>query len=53
MAKNKTKQQNMSKPIENHSTAAWANIKETKNVSQVPIPTELEVSNAKEYVDSN
>lgn len=53
MAKNRFKEKSMEKPIENHETAAWANISELKPVSQVTIPSEREVRNAKEYVDSN
>ncbi|MDK2800408.1 MAG: hypothetical protein PWP27_1670 [Clostridiales bacterium] len=53
MAENKFKQRFMAKPIENHSTAAWANIYKTKPVSNVTIPSELEVRNAKEWVDTN
>lgn len=41
------------RPIEQHTTAAWANIEKLKEVSNVSIPSELEVWNAKEWVDSN
>lgn len=41
------------KPIENHSTAAWANIEQVKPESNVPIPSDLDAYNAKDYVDSN
>jgi hypothetical protein len=40
-------------PIEKQETAAWANIEKTKPLSDVAIPNESEVSNAKEYVDEN
>lgn len=40
-------------PIENHETAAWANIEKTKILSNVAIPDETGVLNAKEYVDEN
>ncbi|KAF5042505.1 hypothetical protein SDC9_91601 [bioreactor metagenome] len=53
MAKNKSKEKNMAKPIENHDTAAWANQSNLKAVSKVNIPDEIQVRNAKEYVDSN
>lgn len=53
MAKNKFKEKNMAKPIENHDTAAWANQSSLKAVSKVNIPDEIQVRNAKEYVDSN
>ena len=53
MAKNKFKEKDMAKPIENHDTAAWANIDELKPDSNVSIPDEGQVINAKEYVDDN
>lgn len=53
MEKNIYKEKNMDTPIENHETAAWANIEKTKNVSRVPIPNEFEVKNAKDWVDEN
>jgi len=40
-------------PIEKHETAPWANIEKTKPVSNVAIPNETEVINAKEWVDEN
>lgn len=53
MSENKTKEQFMAVPIEKHETAAWANIRETKPVSNVIIPDEIDVRNAKEWVDTN
>ncbi|GFP78149.1 MULTISPECIES: CDIF630_02480 family spore surface protein [Clostridium] len=53
MADNRYKEHDMAKPIERHDTAAWANIAETKEVSNVEIPSELDVRNAKEWVDTN
>lgn len=53
MSKNRFKQKNMATPIENHETAAWTNIKDLKQVSRVYTPSEIEVRNAKEWVDSN
>jgi len=53
MAKNKHKEKHMAKPIENNDTAAWANTNEMKPLSQVSIPHEIQVRNAKEYVDTN
>lgn len=49
----KEKDRDMSLPIEKHETAAWANIEEVKPVSNVTVPNETEVRNAKEWVDSN
>jgi hypothetical protein len=53
MSDNKYKERFMSIPIERHETAAWANIAETKNVSEVTIPSDFEVSEAKDWVDEN
>ena len=53
MVKNKPKERKMLRSIENHETAAWAHIEQVKPVSQVTMPSELEVTNAKEYVDEN
>lgn len=53
MSKNSPKEQFMKIPIENHENAAWANIEQTKPVSNVTMPDEIQVRNAKEYVDSN
>ena len=51
--KHQYKEKFLAKPIEQHDTAAWANIEDTKPVSDVNVPSELQVRNAKEYVDSN
>lgn len=53
MAKNKHKKNNMSTPVENHKTAAWANIENVKKDSRVPLPSTFEVENAKDWVDDN
>ena len=53
MAENRYKEKHMGMPLEKHDTAAWANIEETKPVSNVSIPSELQVRNAKEHVDTN
>jgi len=53
MAKNNKKQHFVAKPIERHDTAAWANIQSEKGQSKVTMPAELQVRNAKEYVDAN
>lgn len=41
------------RPIENHKTAAWANMEKTKRISRVPMPKDMGVINAKEHVDEN
>lgn len=53
MAKNRYKEKNMAVPIEKHDTAAWANIEKTLPVSGVAEPSDLQVRNAKDYVDAN
>ena len=44
---------NRKEPIENHRTAALADIEEVKSVSNVAIPSDSDVYNAKDYVDAN
>lgn len=39
------------RPIENHKTAAWADIERELPQSKVPIPSERAVREAKEWVD--
>jgi len=41
------------RPIENHKTAAWANMEKTSAISQSSHPSLLQAMNAKEYVDEN
>lgn len=53
MAENRYKEKHMAMPIENNDTAAWANTSEMKPESKVNIPDEVQVRNAKEYVDTN
>lgn len=53
MGINTKKEKNAAIPIEKHETAAWANIEKTKSDSNVSIPSELLVKEAKDYVDSN
>jgi hypothetical protein len=50
---NKIKKKFVTTPIEKHESAAWANIEDEKSVSKVPIPSEFDIDNAKEYVDTN
>lgn len=53
MRKNKSSQRNKTKPIENHKTAPLANIENLTSEANVPIPSKLEVENAKRWVDTN
>ncbi|NLP29685.1 MAG: DUF3787 domain-containing protein [Clostridiales bacterium] len=41
------------RPIENHKTAAWAEIDKTKPISNVTIPSIDQVMDAKEHADNN
>lgn len=53
MDKGNRKTKNQKTPVENHGTAAWANIESCKDVSNVTIPSEMQIDNAKDYVDDN
>jgi len=53
MTENRFKEQFMAIPVENHDTAAWANIERMKELSNVSIPSDNNVSEAKDYVDEN
>ncbi len=53
MNKRKSMDKGCRKPVENHDTAAWANIRSQLDLSKVNIPDEVQVRNAKEFVDSN
>ena len=48
----KKKDKKKTAPVEKHNTAAWADSEQLKDISQVNIPSEADVLNAKEYVDS-
>lgn len=53
MGENRQKEKFMAMPIEQHDTAAWANIEKNKAISNVTVPSETQVGNAKDHVDSN
>jgi hypothetical protein len=53
MDKKLTKKANPKQPTEKHDTAAWANIETVKSDSCVTIPSDTQVRNSKEHVDSN
>lgn len=40
-------------PIEEHSTAAWANIYKEKPSSKVPLPSDFNMELAREWVNQN
>lgn len=50
---NKTYSIDNKAPIENHQTAAWADIEKIQPESRVPIPREEAVGRAKDWVDEN
>jgi hypothetical protein len=50
---NKLNKRAVNTPIEKHETASWANIEDLESTTNVTIPSETQVINAKEYVDSN
>ena len=50
---NKFKEKFVATPIEKHDSAAWANMQDTEQISKVNIPSEVQIKNAKEYVDTN
>ncbi|MFW6264991.1 MAG: CDIF630_02480 family spore surface protein [Bacillota bacterium] len=50
---NKYKEKKMETPIENHQTAAWANIQNLEGQARVFDPADQGVEDAKEYVDDN
>jgi hypothetical protein len=53
MKKDEAKKDLIKQPIEKHDTAAWADINATQPVSKVPMPSDLAVENAKDWVDVN
>ncbi len=53
MPYNKKKDYNQGVPVEKHDTAAWANIERKKSRSQVAMPSDEQIINAKDYVDTN
>ncbi len=44
---------NPKKPVENHKTAAWANIQTINSVSNVSHPSIIQAIHAKEYAEEN
>ena len=53
MDKNKKKQKHIENSIKKQNLAAWADIERLEPISKVPIPSEDQVINAKEWVDKN
>jgi hypothetical protein len=53
MADNESIKKHFNIPIEKHESAAWANIRKLKPLSNVTVPDEMEIRNAKEWVDTN
>jgi hypothetical protein len=53
MNEHESKKDVIKQPIEKHDTAAWADISEKQPVSNVTIPSNFAVENAKDWVDTN
>lgn len=53
MAENKYKEFHRNTPVESQATAAWASMDRVDEVSGVNFPNEMQVINAKEFVDEN
>lgn len=53
MAESNFKNKELKTPIEKQETAAWADKEKRKTMSNVNIPSDMQVINAKEYVDDN
>ncbi len=54
MTENRSKEKSLETPIERHDTAAWrGHIESTKPESNVQIPSEESVIEAREWVNSN
>ena len=53
MAYSKRREGFIKLPTEKHTTASWANNSTQKRITEVNIPDEIEVRNAKEWVDTN
>ena len=53
MEERQKKDYNLGVPVEKHDTAAWANIESKKSHSQVTVPSDFQITNAKEHVDAN
>lgn len=52
-SKKDCKSKNIPTPIERHDTAAWANIEKEKPISDITVPSDFNMHNAKDYVDVN
>ncbi|EIW20995.1 MULTISPECIES: CDIF630_02480 family spore surface protein [Pelosinus] len=54
MTENRSKEKFQANPIERHETAAWrGHIEKTKPESNVPVPSEESVAEAREWVNTN
>lgn|GEM_PF-371384 len=47
------KRRRYSRPVEDHSTAAWANLAGQKEVSRVGLPSDVDVELAREWAEEN
>jgi hypothetical protein len=53
MSEHESKKNVIKQPIEKHDTAAWADVSKKQPVSNVTIPSDFAVENAKDWVDTN
>ena len=53
MSSSEAKKDLIKQPIEKHDTAAWADVSRKKPVSNVTVPSNFAMENAKDWVDSN
>lgn len=53
MNKDLSEKKPVRQPIEKHDTAAWADINENQPVSNVPMPSDFAVENARDWVNIN
>ncbi|AJQ27496.1 CDIF630_02480 family spore surface protein [Pelosinus fermentans] len=54
MSENRSKEKFQANPIERHETAAWrGHIEKMKPESNVPVPSEESVAEAREWVNTN
>ncbi|ADL52535.1 CDIF630_02480 family spore surface protein [Clostridium cellulovorans] len=53
MSQNRSNEKITTVPIERHDTAAWANMEKQQGITNVNIPSDFEVDNAKDHVDTN
>ena len=53
MSQNRESEKFTTLPIEKHDTAAWANMEKQQRITNINLPSDFEVDNAKDHVDTN